>query len=75
MKAQRDRWPGDGLYPTASLAAGQVDHGQPGAARSTCRPGRYRLIAGLYRNDVEGYPRLTGPPGDTVSLGEVEVTP
>ena len=73
VRAQRDRWPGDGLYPTASLAAGQVITDNL-ALPLDVPPGQYRLIAGMYRNDVEGLPRLTGPGGDYVLLGEIDVT-
>jgi hypothetical protein len=74
VKAQRDRWPGDGLYPTGSLNTGQavVDNL---ALPLDVPPGQYRLIAGLYRNDVEGLPRLTGSGGDSVLLAEVDVQP
>ncbi|HEX9118889.1 MAG TPA: glycosyltransferase family 39 protein [Anaerolineae bacterium] len=72
VKAQRDRWPGDGLYPTTGLAAGQtlVDNL---ALRLDLPPGRYRLIAGMYRNDVAGLPRLTGPAGDHLTIAEVNI--
>ena len=73
VRVQRDRWPGDGLYPTASLAAGQVITDNL-ALPLDVPPGQYRLIAGMYRNDVEGLPRLTGPGGDYVLLGEIDVT-
>ena len=53
--AQRDRWPGDGLFPTAALQAGQVITDNL-AIPLDVPPGQYRLIAGLYRGDVEGYP-------------------
>ena len=72
VKVQRDRWPGDGLYPTASLAAGQVITDNL-ALRLDVPPGRYRLITGLYRSDVKGYPRLAGPAGDALTLSEVDV--
>jgi hypothetical protein len=72
VKAQRDRWPGDGLYPTAGLAPGQVITDNL-AFRLDVPPGHYRLITGLYRGDVEGYPRLTGPAGDALTLSEVDV--
>jgi hypothetical protein len=72
VKAQRDRWPGDGLYPTAGLSAGQVITDNL-ALRLDVPPGRYRLIAGMYWNDIEGFPRLTGPGGDHVELAGVEV--
>jgi len=72
--AQRDRWPGDGLFPTAAMQAGQtiVDNL---AIPLDLPPGRYRLIAGLYQGDVEGYPRLSGPGGDFVELPAIEVQP
>ena len=73
VRVQRDRWPGDGLYPTASLTAGQVITDNL-ALPLDVPPGQYRLIAGMYRNDVEGLPRLTGPGGDYVLLGEIDVT-
>jgi hypothetical protein len=70
--AQRDRWPGDGLFPTASMQAGQVITDNLALALDV-PPGQYRLIAGMYRGDVEGLPRLTGPGGDFVPLAEVVV--
>jgi hypothetical protein len=72
VAAQRDRWPGDGLYPTAGLRAGQVITDNL-ALPLQVAPGRYRLIAGLYRNDVPGAPRLSGPGGDSVELATVDV--
>jgi hypothetical protein len=72
VKVQRDRWPGDGLYPTAALTAGQVITDNL-ALRLDVPPGDYRLIAGLYRNDQPGLPRLTGPGGDFAALAEVRV--
>jgi hypothetical protein len=72
VKAQRDRWPGDGLFPTAGLSAGQVITDNL-ALPLDVPPGRYRLVAGLYRNDVEGLPRLAGPEGDSVTLAEVDI--
>ena len=74
VRLQRDRWPGDGLVPTASLAAGQVITDNL-ALPLDVPAGPYRLIAGLYRNDVAGLPRLTGPNGDYVLLGEIDVAP
>jgi hypothetical protein len=70
--AQRDRWPGDGLYPTAALEAGQVLTDNLALALDA-PPGSYRLIAGFYRGDAEGLPRLNGPGGDHVVLAEVDV--
>jgi hypothetical protein len=72
--AQRDRWPGDGLFPTGALNAGEVVVDNL-ALPLNVPPGQYRLIAGLYRNDVEGLPRLTGPEGDSITLAEVVVQP
>ncbi len=72
VKAQRDRWPGDGFYPTAALVAGQVITDNL-ALPLDVLPGNYRLIAGLYRGDQPGYPRLAGPGGDFVALAQVEV--
>ena len=72
VKAQRDRWPGDGFYPTAGLSAGQVITDNL-ALPLDVPPGQYRLIAGLYRSDQPGAPRLTGPGGDHVMLAQVEV--
>jgi hypothetical protein len=74
VKAQRDRWPGDGLFPTAALNPGQVVIDNL-ALPLDVPPGHYQLIAGLYRNDVEGLPRLSGPGGDFVTLAEVDVQP
>jgi hypothetical protein len=70
--AQQDRWPGDGLHPTAALEAGQSISDNL-ALPLGVSPGRYRLIAGFYRSDVEGLPRLAGPAGDFVTLAEVDV--
>jgi len=38
-------------------------------------PGDYRLIVGMYRGDLEGAPRLSGPRGDYVELAVVVVEP
>lgn len=72
VKAQRDRQPGDGLFPTAGLQAGQVINDNL-ALPLDVPPGHYRLITGLYRADQPGYPRLVGPGGDYVSLAEVDI--
>jgi hypothetical protein len=74
VAAQRDRWPGDGLFPTGALQAGQVITDNL-ALPLDVPPGQYRLITGLYRGDVEGYPRLAGPGGDFVELATVQVLP
>ncbi len=74
VKAQSDRWPGDGLHPTAALAAGEALTDRV-ALPLNVPPGAYQLIAGLYRGDAAGAPRLTGPGGDYVSLGTVNVGP
>jgi hypothetical protein len=74
VQAQRDRWPGDGLFPTGALNAGDVVVDNL-ALPLDVPPGQYRLIAGLYRNDVEGLPRLAGPQGDSITLAEVAVQP
>jgi len=74
--AQKDRWPGDGLFPTAALSAGQVVIDNLALALpDELPPGVYRLIAGLYQGDVEGYPRLSGPGGDFVELPVIQVRP
>lgn len=70
--AQSDRWPGDGLYPTAGLAAGASVTDRV-ALRLPEAPGRYRIIAGMYRGDVEGAPRLTGSGGDFIPLAEIVI--
>ena len=72
VRAQRDRWPGDGLYPTGTLEAGQVITDNL-ALPLDVPAGKYRLITGLYRGDVEGLPRLSGPGGDTITLAEIDV--
>ena len=74
VKAQSDRWPGDGLYPTASFEPGQTVTDNVALALDA-PPGTYRLIAGMYRGDSEGAPRLTGPDGDYVELARVVVEP
>lgn len=72
--AQRDRWPGDGLFPTAGMQAGQTIADNLAIALDV-PAGRYRLIVGLYQGDVEGYPRLAGPGGDFVELPAIQVQP
>lgn len=72
VAAQRDRWPGDGLFPTATWQPGQVVADNLALALDL-PPGRYRLITGLYRSDVEGYPRLSGPGGDFIELAQVVI--
>jgi Dolichyl-phosphate-mannose-protein mannosyltransferase len=72
VRVQRDRWPGDGLFPTGGLSAGQVITDNL-ALPLDVPPGQYRLIAGLYRSDVEGLPRLGAPGGDFVTLSAVDV--
>jgi hypothetical protein len=72
--AQKDRWPGDGLFPTAAMQPGQVITDNL-AIPLELPAGRYRLIVGLYRGDVEGYPRLAGPGGDFIELPAIEVRP
>jgi len=74
VKAQRDRWPGDGLFPTGGLSAGQVITDNL-ALPLDVPPGQYKLVTGLYRNDLTGLPRLSGPGGDSVTLAEVNVQP
>ncbi|MGE5603041.1 MAG: hypothetical protein ACM30E_08320, partial [Nitrososphaerales archaeon] len=74
VKAQTDRWPGDGLYPTGALQAGQVITDRV-ALPLNVPAGNYELIAGLYRGDAAGTPRLTGPGGDHVVLATVKVEP
>ncbi|MCU0510756.1 MAG: hypothetical protein MUC34_20795 [Anaerolineae bacterium] len=70
--AQSDRWPGDGLHPTAAMSLGAAVTDRV-ALRLPDAPGRYRLIAGMYRGDVEGAPRLTGPAGDFIPLAEIVI--
>ncbi len=72
--AQSDRWPGDGLHPTAAMSAGETVTDNV-ALRLDVPPGDYRLIAGMYRGDLEGAPRLSGPRGDYVELAVVVVEP
>ncbi|MFZ2487163.1 MAG: phospholipid carrier-dependent glycosyltransferase [Anaerolineae bacterium] len=74
VAAQRDRWPGDGLFPTAALQAGQVITDNL-ALPLDVPAGDYRLITGLYQGDVTGQPRLTGPSGDFIELPRIEVRP
>jgi hypothetical protein len=74
VKAQSDRWPGDGLYPTAGIRAGDVITDRV-ALPLDVPPGGYQLIAGLYRGDAPGAPRLAGPAGDHVVLATVNVAP
>jgi|GEM_PF-974156 len=72
VRAQVDRWPGDGFYPTVALSADQIitdNVALPLAVPS----GSYRLIAGLYRGDQPGAPRLAGLGGDFVQLAMVDV--
>ncbi len=72
VAAQHDRWPGDGLYPTAVLQTGQVITDNL-ALPLDVPPGDYQLITGLYQADAPGAPRLTGPSGDFVPLASVQV--
>lgn len=72
--AQSDRWPGDGLHPTASLVAGETVTDNV-AVWLDVPPGSYRLIAGMYRGDAEGAPRLVGPEGDHADLAAIIVEP
>ena len=72
VRAQKDRWPGDGLFPTSALAEGQAISDQL-ALPLALPSGRYRLIAGMYRGDQPNLPRLAGPGGDFVPLGEIEI--
>ena len=74
VKVQSDRWPGDGLHPTVSLESGQTLTDNV-ALVLDAPPGAYRLIAGLYRGDAEGAPRLTGPDGDYVELATIVMEP
>ncbi|MBA3532073.1 MAG: phospholipid carrier-dependent glycosyltransferase [Ardenticatenales bacterium] len=69
---QRDRLPGDGLFPTISLQAGKVLTDNL-ALPLDVPPGTYRLIVGMYRTDIEGLPRLVGPEGDFLMLAEIRV--
>jgi hypothetical protein len=72
VKAQSDRWPGDGLFPTSTMEAGQIITDNL-ALPLDVPPGTYHLIAGMYLNDQAGNPRLSGPGGDWVKLAEVNV--
>jgi len=72
VKVQRDRWPGDGMFPTGELSAGQVITDNL-ALPLDLPAGIYRLIAGMYRADETGMPRLTGPQGDFATLAEVDI--
>ena len=72
MPVAPDRWPGDGLYPTAAMGAGATVTDRV-ALRLPMEPGRYRIIAGMYRGDVDGAPRLTGPGGDFIPLAEIVI--
>lgn len=69
---QNDHWPAQGEHPTAGLSAGQTVTDNV-ALPLDLPPGDYRLITGLYRGDVEGYPRLSGPGGDFAMVGRVRV--
>ena len=72
--AQKDRWPGDGLHPTAALQAGQIITDNLALALPADLPaGDYTLITGMYRPDIEGFPRLSGPHGDFVLLANMRI--
>ena len=74
VAAQSDRWFGDGLHPTAAMAPG--DRVTDNVAMwLDVPPGSYRLIAGMYRGDAEGAPRLAGPEGDHADLAAIIVEP
>jgi len=72
VQLQTDRWPADGLSPTAAMGAGEVITDNL-AFRLDVPPGSYRLIAGMYLNDGATMPRLAGPGGDTVFLAGIDV--
>lgn len=72
--AQSDRWPGDGLHPTAAMSVGETVTDNV-ALWLDVPPGRYRLISGMYRGDAEGAPRLVGPAGDHADLAAIVVEP
>ncbi len=67
-----DHQPGDGLFPTSTWTAGQVVTDNL-AIKLSVPPGRYQLITGMYRNDLEGLPRLAGPEGDFIRLSEIVI--
>ena len=70
--AQRDRWPGDGLYPTLALQSGQSI--QDNLALPLDLPaGQYAVVVGLYLNDGKSFPRLSGPSGDSIRLANLDV--
>lgn len=68
-----DHQPGDGLFPTSTWTVGEVVTDNL-ALPLDVPAGRYQLITGLYRNDLEGLSRLVGPEGDFIRLAEVVVT-
>lgn len=73
--AGADALPAAGARPTTGWLPGEVVRDEHAlAVGAAVAPGRYRLVAGLYRADQPGYPRvpLAGG-GDAVPIGEIEV--
>lgn len=80
--AQKDNPPRDGAYPTTKWKPGELIRDNYGLTVLPGTPsGQYWIEVGLYRTDVEGYPRMpvVDDNGRTVDnrvlLGEVEVLP
>jgi len=80
--AQKDNPPRDGAYPTTRWQPGELIRDNYGlTVLPDTPPGRYWIEVGLYRTDVEGYPRMpvVDDQGRAVDnralLGEVEVVP
>ncbi len=75
LRAQVDRYPVGGFRPTSSWAAGETVRDNYGL-RLDVPPGRYRLIAGMYRlATMERLPVLSQgvAVGDHVLLDEIDV--
>jgi hypothetical protein len=78
LRAQQDRQPGGGAFPTTGWVAGEVlADGYQLALPADLAPGRYRLIARMYdpaslaalpAEAVDG-----GPAGDSLTLAAVQV--
>jgi 4-amino-4-deoxy-L-arabinose transferase-like glycosyltransferase len=74
LVAQIDRWPGDGMFPTASLQKGEIIIDNV-AIPINVPVGHYHLITGLYRSDLPDLPRLRGSVGDFIKIAVIEVIP
>lgn len=73
--SQADGYPWEGRYPTSAWVAGQtVQDRRRLKLPADLAPGRYSVIAGLYRLDTLARVALLAPGGDFVRVATVEIT-